>query len=101
MKGRLTAFNPSFILSFLFASASEANKKERMKDGLKAVSLPFILHPSAFILFFALAAAACSPRADDKAARAADPARELFQRNCAVCHGPEGGGREVGTLKVP
>src|SRR5205085_12198733 len=51
-------------------------------------------------VFVALAAAACSPRAD-KAAREADPARELFQRNCAVCHGRQGEGREVGTLKVP
>jgi mono/diheme cytochrome c family protein len=51
-------------------------------------------------VFLALAAA-CSPRAGDKAATAADPSRELFERNCAVCHGKEGEGREVGTLKVP
>lgn len=28
-------------------------------------------------------------------------ARELYARNCAVCHGPEGEGRQVGTLNVP
>jgi mono/diheme cytochrome c family protein len=28
-------------------------------------------------------------------------ARELFARNCAVCHGPSGEGKQVGTLQVP
>lgn len=28
-------------------------------------------------------------------------ARELYARNCAVCHGPEGEGKQVGTLTVP
>jgi mono/diheme cytochrome c family protein len=51
-------------------------------------------------VFVALAAAACSPR-EDKAAQAADPTRELFQRNCAACHGREGEGRQIGTLTVP
>jgi mono/diheme cytochrome c family protein len=30
-----------------------------------------------------------------------DTARELFARNCAVCHGPSGEGKQVGTLQVP
>jgi mono/diheme cytochrome c family protein len=30
-----------------------------------------------------------------------DTARELFARNCAVCHGQQGEGRQVGTLSVP
>jgi quinohemoprotein ethanol dehydrogenase len=30
-----------------------------------------------------------------------DDARELFARNCAVCHGPSGEGKQVGTLQVP
>ena len=48
----------------------------------------------------ALAATACATR-DGESARAANPARELFQRNCAACHGHEGEGRQIGTLKVP
>jgi mono/diheme cytochrome c family protein len=28
-------------------------------------------------------------------------ARELFARNCAVCHGLAGEGKQVGTLQVP
>lgn len=48
----------------------------------------------------ALASAACAPR-DAAKAKAADPVRELFQRNCAACHGHEGEGKQVGTLKVP
>ncbi|HEX3559104.1 MAG TPA: cytochrome c [Pyrinomonadaceae bacterium] len=54
----------------------------------------------ALTFFVALAAAACAPR-DGATAKAADPTRELFQHNCAMCHGQEGEGREVGTLKVP
>jgi mono/diheme cytochrome c family protein len=76
-------------------------KAARMKDEVKASRLSFILHLAAFILLFvALAAAACSPR-EEKPARAADPTRELFQRNCAVCHGQQGEGRQLGTLNVP
>ena len=48
----------------------------------------------------ALAATACATR-DAVTARSADPARELFQRNCAACHGHEGEGRQIGTLNVP
>ena len=38
-----------------------------------------------------------------KGTTAADesPARALFRRHCAACHGPEGAGGEVGTLRVP
>jgi mono/diheme cytochrome c family protein len=77
-------------------------KAARMKDEVKTNSLSFILHPSAFILFFvALLAPACAPREQKPPARAADPTRELFERNCAICHGKEGEGRQVGTLTVP
>ena len=48
----------------------------------------------------ALTAAACAGQARSPA-RKDDPARELFQRNCAVCHGPEGEGQQVGALAVP
>lgn len=47
-----------------------------------------------------LAAPACSPH-PDQTAHPADPTRELFQRNCAVCHGQQGEGRQLGTLNVP
>ena len=52
------------------------------------------------VIFVALAASACSPR-EGKTAQVADPTRELFQRNCAACHGHEGEGRQIGTLTVP
>ena len=56
--------------------------------------------PSFLILCVVLAASACSP-GGDKTAQAADPTRELFERNCAACHGREGEGRQIGTLTVP
>ena len=49
----------------------------------------------------ALAFASCSARAGKKARAADDPARQLFQRNCAMCHGASGEGKQIGTLKVP
>jgi mono/diheme cytochrome c family protein len=27
--------------------------------------------------------------------------RQLYERNCAACHGPRGEGRQIGTLAVP
>jgi mono/diheme cytochrome c family protein len=73
-----------------------------VKDEVKTNCLSFILHLAAFILFFvALVASACAPREQKPPARAADPTRELFERNCAICHGHEGEGRQVGTLTVP
>ena len=29
------------------------------------------------------------------------PGRTLFRRHCVTCHGPEGAGAQVGTLRVP
>lgn len=48
----------------------------------------------------ALAFTACAARAGKRAA-ATDPTHELFQRNCSMCHGAQGEGKQVGTLKVP
>lgn len=56
--------------------------------------------PSVLVLCVAIAASACAPR-EQKPARPADPTRELFERNCAICHGKEGEGRQVGSLNVP
>jgi mono/diheme cytochrome c family protein len=51
----------------------------------------------------ALASAGCATQEGAKAKAQADsnPARELFKRNCAVCHGPGGEGKQIGTLSVP
>ncbi|HST51584.1 MAG TPA: cytochrome c [Pyrinomonadaceae bacterium] len=48
----------------------------------------------------ALASAGCSTHGDARA-QSADPARELFERNCAACHGQQGEGKQIGTLKAP
>ena len=48
----------------------------------------------------ALSSAGCSTHGDARA-QAADPARELFERNCAACHGQQGEGKQIGTLKAP
>jgi len=46
---------------------------------------------------------ACVTRDDVSAAKKTKGggARELYARNCAACHGPEGEGKQVGTLRVP
>ena len=51
----------------------------------------------------ALAAAfGCTSRADKPAASAgAVPTRVLYERSCATCHGPQGEGKQLGTMKIP
>jgi mono/diheme cytochrome c family protein len=51
----------------------------------------------------ALAATACTTRetAPARAGGGGDEVRTLFQRNCSACHGQQGEGREIGTLKAP
>ena len=51
----------------------------------------------------ALAAGGCTSRANKPAPAAAGPERTrlLYERNCAVCHGPRGQGTQLGTMKVP
>jgi mono/diheme cytochrome c family protein len=48
-------------------------------------------------------AAGCATQGGTKAQAQDDSnfARQLFKRNCAVCHGPEGRGKQIGTLSVP
>jgi mono/diheme cytochrome c family protein len=52
-----------------------------------------------------LAAAGCSARGDKPApaatANAADQTRLIFERNCVICHGPSGEGKQVGTMVIP
>jgi mono/diheme cytochrome c family protein len=48
-------------------------------------------------------AAGCATQENTKAQAQDDSnfARGLFRRNCAVCHGPDGEGKQIGTLSVP
>jgi len=48
----------------------------------------------------ALAASACAT-SDKTMAQDGDAPRALFQRNCAACHGKDGEGQQIGTLRVP
>jgi mono/diheme cytochrome c family protein len=34
-------------------------------------------------------------------ARGAAEGQDLFARQCAVCHGPDGTGKQIGTMQVP
>ena len=50
----------------------------------------------------ALAAGGCTTRAPQRAASTAGATpRVLYERNCAVCHGPRGEGTQLGTMKTP
>ena len=50
----------------------------------------------------ALAATGCISRAPQPAASTARATpRVLYERNCAVCHGPQGQGTQLGTMKIP
>jgi mono/diheme cytochrome c family protein len=54
------------------------------------------------IVCLALAAGGCASRAQRPApSSGAVPARVLYERNCAVCHGPQGQGTQLGTMKTP
>jgi mono/diheme cytochrome c family protein len=47
-----------------------------------------------------LSAAGCASRAQKPATGGAVPARVLYERNCAVCHGRQGEGTQLGTMKI-
>ncbi|HEV2862320.1 MAG TPA: cytochrome c [Pyrinomonadaceae bacterium] len=49
---------------------------------------------------FTLLAASCTGSGTPPADASASP-RLLYERNCAVCHGPRGEGKQLGTLNVP
>ena len=53
------------------------------------------------IVCFTLSAAGCASRAEKPAPSAAVTPRLLYERNCAVCHGPQGQGTQLGTMKIP
>lgn len=53
------------------------------------------------IVCLALSAAGCASSAQKPAPTGAVPVRVLYERNCAVCHGPQGQGTQLGTMKIP
>jgi mono/diheme cytochrome c family protein len=50
-----------------------------------------------------LAAVGCSARGGKPAPADSgrDQTRTTFERNCAVCHGPQGDGKQLGTMTIP
>ena len=59
---------------------------------------------SAAAACLALAAAAgCAASASKPGPAAAGPdrTRTIFERSCATCHGPQGEGKQLGTMKIP
>ncbi len=49
-----------------------------------------------------LCAAACATNGGGGAHPSQESAaRQLYERNCAACHGPAGDGKQLGTLRVP
>ncbi|HEX8722545.1 MAG TPA: cytochrome c [Pyrinomonadaceae bacterium] len=69
---------------------------------LRARDLRLALKAAAACLALA-AAAGCDARGgrSGPAAAAADRTRALYDRSCATCHGPQGEGKQVGTMNVP
>lgn len=54
------------------------------------------------LVCLALAAVGCASRAQKPALSTSElPVRVLYERNCAVCHGPRGEGSQHGTMKTP
>ncbi len=49
----------------------------------------------------ALSAGGCASRAQKPAPKGGVTPRVLYERNCAVCHGPRGEGTQLGTMKTP
>ena len=58
---------------------------------------------AACVALAAFAFAGCDTRAGkpDPAASASGRTRQTFERSCAVCHGPQGEGKQLGTMKIP
>ena len=61
-----------------------------------------LLTGTAACLALAAAAAGCTSRANKPVpVSGADATRVSYERNCAVCHGPRGEGKQLGTLTIP
>lgn len=52
-------------------------------------------------VFIVLLAALCAGCGAPAGTAGESPARTLYRRHCAACHGPDGAGGQVGTLTVP
>ena len=53
------------------------------------------------VICVAFAAAGCASSAQKAVPEGAAPVRVLYERNCAVCHGAQGQGTQLGTMKIP
>ena len=53
------------------------------------------------IFCLALLAGGCVARPQKPLPTGNVPVRVLYERNCAVCHGPRGQGTQLGTMKTP
>jgi mono/diheme cytochrome c family protein len=49
----------------------------------------------------ALSAAGCASSAQRPAPKGDAPVRVLYERNCAQCHGLQGEGKQLGTMRIP
>jgi mono/diheme cytochrome c family protein len=66
----------------------------------RALVAPFAV-AAATVFTVALLTAGCAAGGDAPAQTHGDLTRKLFRQNCAACHGQQGEGRQLGTLKVP
>jgi mono/diheme cytochrome c family protein len=66
---------------------------------MRALVAPVAVVAAVFTV--ALSTAGCASGGDAPAQTHGDLRRKLFQQNCAACHGAQGEGRQLGTLKVP
>ncbi|HKG13987.1 MAG TPA: cytochrome c [Pyrinomonadaceae bacterium] len=75
----------------------------RASTGYRSCEMSLAKILAAVFAALACLTSACATRADVSAAKRTkdDTARELYARNCAACHGADGEGKQVGTLRVP
>ena len=56
---------------------------------------------SYLLILSLLFSAGCAARPQKPVPTAGVPVRVLYERNCAVCHGRQGEGTQLGTMKTP
>jgi mono/diheme cytochrome c family protein len=61
----------------------------------------FIRYITLLGLFFTLSQTACFKQAEPSTPTRASGPEAVFTRNCVVCHGPGGEGKQLGQLTVP
>ena len=72
----------------------------RPSDDTRGMRPATLIRISAALAALGLFAAACS-EGGGAPSSPQGRARQLYERNCAACHGPSGEGRQLGTLSVP